>query len=146
MTIASDGTQVLVSRLVYARVVLPMGVEVDMDMERLWPDVFVFDGDPPEDDGYSSSDRNDECDEDEVFVNAPRVDSSVFPLPTSPLPHIPHPQLPVPKFPDAPKMPLPHVPCPSPERAFARIQTKFPKSGDFRPSQDAFVAFARCKI
>ncbi|KAH7915949.1 hypothetical protein BJ138DRAFT_996845 [Hygrophoropsis aurantiaca] len=38
----------LASGVVYARVVLPPGMDLDMDVTRVFPDVLVFDGDVPE--------------------------------------------------------------------------------------------------
>ncbi|KAG6828723.1 hypothetical protein H0H92_006952 [Tricholoma furcatifolium] len=43
------GTTFLASGTVFARIVLPKGIDVDLDVSRVFPDVLVFDGDVPED-------------------------------------------------------------------------------------------------
>lgn len=50
MRMTPEGNRMLVTGVVYARVVLPRGVQVDVDVERIWPDVLVFDGEVPDDD------------------------------------------------------------------------------------------------
>lgn len=48
MHISLNGEVVLASGTIYARVVLPLGIRLKMDVERIWPDVLVFDGKVPD--------------------------------------------------------------------------------------------------
>ncbi|KAG6899539.1 hypothetical protein C0993_009320 [Termitomyces sp. T159_Od127] len=45
------GTTFLASGTIFARIVLPEGVDVDLIVSRVFPDVLVFDGDVPDTDG-----------------------------------------------------------------------------------------------
>ncbi len=47
MHISLNGEVVFASGTIYARVVLPLGIRLNMDVERIWPDVLVFDGKVP---------------------------------------------------------------------------------------------------
>ncbi|KAH8112826.1 hypothetical protein DFH11DRAFT_1841923 [Phellopilus nigrolimitatus] len=49
MRISLSGESVLASGTVYARVVLPKGIAVAIDAQKIWPDVLVFDGEVPDD-------------------------------------------------------------------------------------------------
>ncbi|KAI5116250.1 hypothetical protein M0805_007964 [Coniferiporia weirii] len=49
MRISLRGESVLASGIVYAHVVLPLGIDVGLDAQRAWPDVLVFDGEVPND-------------------------------------------------------------------------------------------------
>ncbi|KDQ57876.1 hypothetical protein JAAARDRAFT_176965 [Jaapia argillacea MUCL 33604] len=55
MKIKPYGQTILASGVVFARVVLPKGVKVELDVNRVWPDVLVFDGEVPDDDALISS-------------------------------------------------------------------------------------------
>ncbi|CAA7263313.1 unnamed protein product [Cyclocybe aegerita] len=48
MKIRATGSVFLASGTVYARVVLPAGIEVGLDVFRVFPDVLIFDGEVPE--------------------------------------------------------------------------------------------------
>ncbi|KAF5350552.1 hypothetical protein D9756_008570 [Leucocoprinus leucothites] len=48
MKIRPSGTTFLASGTVYAKVVLPKGIDVGVDVFRVFPDVLVFDGEAPE--------------------------------------------------------------------------------------------------
>jgi hypothetical protein len=47
MKLVPKGTTFMATGTVYARVVLPQGMNISMDVNRILPDVLVFDGDVP---------------------------------------------------------------------------------------------------
>lgn len=47
MKIRPSGTTFLASGIVFAKVVLPKGIDVGVDVSRVFPDVLVFDGEAP---------------------------------------------------------------------------------------------------
>ncbi|KAJ7507033.1 hypothetical protein B0H11DRAFT_189376 [Mycena galericulata] len=60
MSIKPGGSAFTASGTVYARVVLPRGMEVALHVGRVLPDVLVFDGEVPESAVYPSLPRNDD--------------------------------------------------------------------------------------
>ena len=104
MRISVRGETVYASGLVFARVVLPMGIRLKLDVQKIWPDVLVYDGEVPEE-GHTQLSAN---------GDAHPIYSIV-----ADFPHFP-------RFPHLgdrnSKRPKPPLPSPLPEGAFARIR------------------------
>lgn len=134
MHIAPDGKTMLASGQVWARLVLPRGVNVPVNATHVWPDLLVYDGEvePPVPDPTPTAGVS----ELELPPWIPHPDPGLpkLPHPTK-LPgiHLPH-ILPIPSFPFPwhgggggqgrgrdPDDPAP-LPDPLPDRAFARIR------------------------
>lgn len=105
MHISLNGEVVLASGTVYARAVLPLGIRLSMEVERIWPDVLVFDGKVP--------------DEGETMM---KLTESPEDLPQT----LQYASARKGKGSDIPRPPLPD---PLPENAFARI-----RPGDWLPA------------
>lgn len=83
MKIRIEGTEFLASGFVNARVVLPRGIDVSLDVSRILPDVLVFDGGvPPEDDPPKKNDT----DSSDLMVAAAAGDAPPAPPLPDPLP------------------------------------------------------------
>ncbi|KZT08206.1 uncharacterized protein LAESUDRAFT_724225 [Laetiporus sulphureus 93-53] len=95
MKIKPVGSGMLASGTVFARVVLPRGIEVGVDVARVFPDVLVYDGEAPEG-GWPQA------------ANASEPSFRVLNYPVDD------------RDPDVP--PTPPLPNPLPERAFAHIR------------------------
>nr|CCA74516.1 hypothetical protein PIIN_08468 [Serendipita indica DSM 11827] len=115
----APGGGMLASGTIWAKMVLPPGFHLTINVTHVWPDVLVFDGPielPPEDD-----------DEDHggFPVHLPHLPLPDLPtLPTPKVPELPwHHRLPTfPGHPSNPKDDPPPLPTPLPARAFARIR------------------------
>ncbi|KAH8077487.1 hypothetical protein BXZ70DRAFT_962531 [Cristinia sonorae] len=119
-----DGNTMLASGTVYGRAVLPKGIQVGLDVKRLFPDVLVFDGEVP------SEEEEEEEEEEE--------DSGEQGIPH--LPHVPHPRLP--HISDLPRIPIPSLPLPTVIPSLPSILPKphvplpvFPIGRKHRPSR-----------
>lgn len=83
---SSLALEVLASATVHARVVLPRGFDVDLEVVRLWVDALIFDGDVPTEDEDEGSGLEDESDIPEMkYSTEDPTLPTPFPLPT-PLP------------------------------------------------------------
>ncbi|KAJ7820020.1 hypothetical protein B0H14DRAFT_3736429 [Mycena olivaceomarginata] len=108
------------SGTVYARVVLPPGMEVGLHVGRVLPDVLVFDGEVPEDADLPApflppSHLDEDEDESSPFPSFP------VPVPSFPLPG-PFPGLPLPLPRPRPREGGDADPAPLPARAFGHIR------------------------
>jgi hypothetical protein len=132
LTFGKEG-EILASGIVWARLVMPRGVNIPVNATDIWPDVLVFDGEVP---------KEDEPDFDGITLTegVMRPTGIRIPIPTwlpsplprhkSPKPHLPFPPVPPMKLPshhggdrdDDPEKEPPPLPDPLPERAFARIR------------------------
>lgn len=122
LTFGKEG-EIFASGVVWARLVMPKGINVPVNATDIWPDVLVFDGEVPEEDG---------SDLDQTTLTEGVMDSTEIhmPIPTwfpNPLPHHPSPPVPPINFPshhggDGEETEPPPLPDPIPERAFARIR------------------------
>jgi hypothetical protein len=120
LTFGRDG-EIFASGVVWARLVMPNGISVPVNATDIWPDVLVFDGEVPEEDGS-------DLDQTTMTEDVMRPTRNHIPIPTwlpNPLPHPPLPPIPPINFPshhgDDETAPPP-LPDPIPERAFARIR------------------------
>ena len=128
LTFGKDGG-ILASGTVWARLVMPKGINIPINATDIWPDLLVFDGEVPEEDGS-------DLDQTTLTKGVIRPDGIHIPIPTwlpNPLPYkIPLPHIPLPiNLPshhdeddddnDGETEPPP-LPDPIPERAFARIR------------------------
>lgn len=112
MRITLRGESVLASGTIFAHVVLPSGIFVEVDAQKIWPDVLVFDGEVPSDDE----------DEDEggdglrsLYHGSGHYESGHFPISFLSHKH---------KKEDKGRATIPKEPLPTPlpPRAFARIR------------------------
>ena len=99
MRISIHGETFLASGTVYAQVVLPTGIHVGVDAQKIWPDVLVFDGEVPDGDE----------EEHETLSNPPKPTSTS----NEKIIHSNDGEATIPKEP---------LPSPLPPRAFARIR------------------------
>ena len=133
LTFGKDG-EIFTNGIVWARLVMPRGINVPVNATDVWPDVLVFDGQVPKED---ESDLPQTTLTEEVALPM----GIHIPIPTwwpNPLPHrkLPKSRLPFPPMPpinlpshrngdggdnDGEREPPP-LPDPIPERAFARIR------------------------
>ena len=119
------------SGIVWARLVMPRGINVPINATDIWPDVLVFDGEVPKEDDPYPDPYPDQTTLTEGLVCETGIH---IPIPTwlpphgkAPKPHLPRPPIPPINLPshhddnDGETEPPP-LPDPVPERAFARIR------------------------
>ncbi len=122
LTFGKEG-EFFASGTVWARLVMPKGINVPVNATDIWPDVLVFDGEVPEED-------KPDLDQTNLIEDAMHPTDIRIPLPPwlpDPLPHHPLPHVPPINFPshhrgDGEETEPPPLPNPIPERAFARIR------------------------
>ena len=116
--------EIFASGTVWARLVMPRGINVPVNATDIWPDVLVFDGEVPEED-VSDLDQTNLT---EGAMHPAGIHIPTPPWLPDPLPHHPLPPVPPINFPshhhggDDEETDPPPLPDPVPERAFARIR------------------------
>jgi hypothetical protein len=137
LTFGKEG-EIFTNGIVWARLVMPRGINVPVNATDVWPDVLVFDGEVPKE-GELDLDKT-------TLTGAVVLPTGIhIPVPTwlpNPMPHrkVPKPHLPLPPVPpinlpwrrgdaddgsddgDGGEKEPPPLPDPLPERAFARLR------------------------
>ena len=133
LTFGKDG-DIFASGTVWARLVMPKGINVPINATDIWPDVLVFDGEVPKED-------EPHLDQTEDVVRPAGIHIPHIPLPPWLPTFPPYHNIPKPRLPQLPIPPInlpshgdgdsddndgekepPPLPDPVPERAFARIR------------------------
>jgi len=122
LTFGKEG-EIFASGIVWARLVMPKGINVPVNATDIWPDVLVFDGEVPDEDGSDLDQRT--WTEDVTHPTGAHIPTPPW-LP-NPSPHRPLPPVPPINFPshhggDDDETEPPPLPDPIPEHAFARIR------------------------
>ena len=115
--------EIFASGTVWARLVMPKGINVPVNATDIWPDVLVFDGEVPEEDESDLDQTNlTEGVMHPKGIHIPIPPWSPNPLPDHPLPPVPPINFPSHHGDDGEETDPPPLPNPVPERAFARIR------------------------